>query len=85
MFQELGKVPPEFIYKSIEIVINSHCGGVEAFMSFLALANKFRTLKTNFSFFLAPYKMIIRKAFLVITQKVVGRSKKNEILVFYIT
>ena len=44
MFQELGKVTLEFIYKAIEFVINSHCGEVETLMCFPLLANKLRTL-----------------------------------------
>jgi hypothetical protein len=44
MFQQLGNVSPEFIYKAIEFVINSHCGEVETLMCFLVLANKLRAL-----------------------------------------
>jgi hypothetical protein len=43
MFQELGKVTPEFIYKAIEFVIISHCGEVETLMYFPVFANRLRT------------------------------------------
>ena len=42
MFQELGKVTLEFIYKAIEFVINSHCGEVEMFMCFFGVGKQSR-------------------------------------------
>ena len=48
MFQKFNEVPPAFIHKPVEIMINSHAGRIETLISFLPLANKFSTLKTYF-------------------------------------
>ena len=48
MFQKFYEVPPAFIHKPVEIMINSHAGRIETLISFLPLANKFSTLKKYF-------------------------------------
>ena len=60
MFQKFNEVPPAFIHKPVEIMINSHAGRIETLISFLPLANKFSTLKTYF-FFLVCVSRVAHK------------------------
>jgi hypothetical protein len=71
MFQKFNEVPPAFIHKPVEIMINSHAGRIETLISFLPLANKFSTLKTYFFLLFAFQELLIRMAFFIISQKII--------------